>query len=64
MKTHSLMMSGLKNIKTHKIFDIEYNDTQIYLGFLFNIYTKLKYEDETFKNTTTVKRIVGKLGYI
>jgi len=25
METHSLMMSGLKNIKTHKIFDIEYN---------------------------------------
>ena len=22
------------------------NVTQIYLGFLFNIYTKLKYEDE------------------
>lgn len=25
---------------------IEPNDTQIYLGFLFNIYTKIKYEDE------------------
>ena len=25
---------------------IEHNDIQIYLGFLFNIYTKIKYEDE------------------
>jgi hypothetical protein len=39
-------------------------DTQIYLGFLFNIYTKIKYEDETFKNTTRVERIVRKLEYI
>ena len=38
-----------------------YNDTQIYLGFLFNIYTKLKYEDETFENTKSVKRINRKL---
>lgn len=30
------------------------NDTQIYLGFLFNIYTKIINEDETFENTTTV----------
>jgi hypothetical protein len=32
-----------------------YNDTQIYLGFLFNIYTKIINEDETFKNTTRVE---------
>lgn len=37
------------------------NDTQIYLGFLFNIYTKIKYEDETFENTTTVERSIRKL---
>ena len=43
---------------------ITYNDTQIYLGFLFNIYTKIKYEDETFENTTRVKRSVRKLEYI
>ena len=40
------------------------NDTRIYLGFLFNIYTKIKYEDETFKNTKTVERRVRKLEYI
>lgn len=28
---------------------ITYNDTQVYLSFLFNIYNKLKYEDERFK---------------
>ena len=40
------------------------NVFQIYLGFLFNIYTKIKYEDETFKNTTRVKRSIRKLEYI
>ena len=40
---------------TRKIFDIEYNVTQIYLGFLFNIYTKIRYEDEIFKNTKSVE---------
>ena len=40
------------------------NDSQIYLGFLFNIYNKLKYEDETFKNTKTVERSIRKLEYI
>lgn len=40
------------------------NDTQIYLGFLFNIYTKIAYENETHKNTTTVERSIRKLEYI
>ena len=40
------------------------NDTQIYLGFLFNIYTKIINEDETFENTTGVERSVRKLEYI
>ena len=40
------------------------NDTQIYLGFLFNIYTKIKYEYETFKNTKSVERSIRKLEYI
>lgn len=50
-------------LNTKHKHSIVYNDAQIYLGFLF-IYTKLKYEDETFKNTTTVKRSIGKLEYI
>jgi hypothetical protein len=29
--------------------------SQIYLGFLFNIYIKTINEDETFKNTTRVE---------
>jgi hypothetical protein len=32
-----------------------HNDTQIYLGFLFNIYTKITYEYETFEKTTRVE---------
>jgi hypothetical protein len=40
------------------------NVSQIYLGFLFNICTKIKYEDETFKTTTRTERIVRKLEYI
>ena len=40
------------------------NDTQIYLGFLFNIYIKIINEDETFKNTTSVERSTRKLEYI
>jgi len=31
------------------------NGTQIYLGFLFNIYTKIINKYETFKNTTRVE---------
>ncbi len=41
-----------------------HNVSQIYLGFLFNIYNKIKYEDETFKNTTRVERSIRKLEYI
>ena len=33
---------------------MEHNGTQIYLGF--NIYNKITYEDETFKNTKSVER--------
>jgi len=43
---------------------ISANDIQIYLGFLFNIYTKIKYEDETFENTKTIERRTRKLEYI
>jgi hypothetical protein len=41
-----------------------HNVSQIYLGFLFNIYTKIIYEDETFKNTKSVERSIRKLEYI
>lgn len=40
------------------------NSIEIYLGFLFNIYTKIIYKDETFKNTTGVERSNRKLEYI
>ena len=45
-------------------FNIAFNDTQIYLGFLFNIYTKIINEDETLENITTIERSIRKLEYI
>jgi len=35
-----------KNLVVDRIILIEYNDTQIYLGFLFNIYNKIINKDE------------------
>ena len=43
---------------------ITYNDTQIYLGFLFNIYIKIKYEDERQRTHTKFQRTSRKLEYI
>lgn len=43
---------------------LTHNVPQIYLGFLFNIYTKITNEDEVFKNTTRVERSIRKLEYI
>jgi hypothetical protein len=43
---------------------ITYNDTQIYLGFLFNIYTKIKYKDERFKTHKTFQQSNRKLEYL
>ena len=44
--------------------NITYNDTQIYLGFLFNIYTKIINEDERFKTHKKFQRSNRKLEYI
>jgi hypothetical protein len=41
-----------------------HNDTQRYLGFLFNIYIKIINEDETYKNTAGIERSTRKLEYI
>jgi hypothetical protein len=43
---------------------LTHNGSQIYLGFLFNIYTKIKYEDERFKTHKKFQRSNRKLEYI
>jgi hypothetical protein len=43
---------------------LTHNDTQIYLGFLFNIYIKIISEYERFKTHKTIQRGTRKLEYI
>ena len=52
------------NLKIQKSIKMTYNGHRYISGFLFNIYTKIKNEDENFKTRKNFQRTSRKLEYI